>query len=100
MTVRFLDAAALEVDEAVAYYNSKHDGLGRDFATAVAAVLGRIEARPMAWLKVSSRLRRCRLSRFPYGVLYAPLPGEIIVVAVMHDRRAPMYWRDRLQELP
>jgi toxin ParE2 len=99
VTVRIIEAAELELDEAVSYYEAQRGGLGREFAQAVAQAIVRIEARPEAWLKVGTRLRRCRLVRFPYGVLYARLPTEIVIVAFMHDRRKPGYWRDRLKQI-
>jgi hypothetical protein len=34
--------------------------------------------------------------RFPYAVLYRPDPDEIVVVAVMHQRRRPGYWLGRM----
>lgn len=41
-------------------------------------------------------LRKCLLPRFPYMVIYAPLPGEVLVLAVGHQHRQPGYLRDRL----
>jgi hypothetical protein len=51
---------------------------------------------PEAWHPLTPNVRRCRLSRFPYGVLYVHEPDGIVVVAVMHMHRNPDYWRDRL----
>jgi len=34
------------------------------------------------------------LRRFPFGVVYRVLAGEIQVVAVAHHRRKPGYWAD------
>jgi plasmid stabilization system protein ParE len=40
-------------------------------------------------------IRRVLAHRFPYGVLYVPRGNSIIVLAVMHLRRQPDYWRER-----
>jgi hypothetical protein len=32
-------------------------------------------------------------------VIYAPLPGELLVLAVGHQHRRPDYWRERVLEL-
>jgi toxin ParE2 len=96
MNCRILDEAATEVDDAVAFYNGRAPGLGAEFATEVQAGIRRIEAYPLAWPKIGRRVRRYRLNRFPYGLVYAVLPGELLVVAVMHMKRKPGYWRDRL----
>ncbi len=96
MTVRFLVPAEAEVDEAVAYYNMQRDGFGRDFARAIYVGLERISEFPNAWSPFGDHLRRYRLERFPYGILYTVVAPDIVVVAVMHLHRKPDYWRDRL----
>ena len=37
----------------------------------------------------------CLSKVFPYAVLYSIEPDYILVVAVMHCRREPGYWRNR-----
>lgn len=36
------------------------------------------------------------MMRFPYGVIYATDPEEIVILAIAHMHRRPGYWRDRL----
>jgi hypothetical protein len=96
MSVVFLDPAKAELDEAVAYYDAQRTGLGDEFAAEVAAALRRIEALPGAWTPLTPNVRRCRTNRFPYGVVYTTRGDDILVIAVMHLRRKPGYWNDRL----
>jgi len=93
--VLFLEPAAREFEDAVAYYNQECPGLGFTFTAAVKETLARIVAYPEAWHALSRRTRRCRVARFPYGVVYQQRPEAILVVAVMHLRRHPACWRDR-----
>jgi toxin ParE2 len=57
----------------------------------------RIERFPEAWHPLSEGIRRCRLGRFPYGLIYAMDNSDIVVLAVAHLHRRPDYWRDRLK---
>lgn len=87
--------ARRELREAVTYYNEEKPGLGRCFALEVKSTISRIKAHPLLWTKISRRLRRCRLKKFPYSLLYY-LEGErIIIVVVMHDQRNPTHWQRR-----
>jgi hypothetical protein len=61
--------------------------------------LKRVTELPNAWHRLGPRIRRYRLKRFPYGIVYAPLPEEIAVIAVMHLHRNPGYWTKRLKQL-
>ena len=104
MTVRFLDEAAAELASAVAGYEakvlrSKSQGLGVNFAVAVRDGLARIEAYPRAWQLIGQRVRRYRLIRFPYGLVYAEVGSDIVILALMHLHRKPDYWKDRLTQI-
>lgn len=96
MKIRFLSVAQQELDEAVEYYNHEVPGLGKDFVTEIRAALERIRHFPNGWHRLSENIRRCRLRRFPYGLIYATLDQEIVIVAVAHLHRRPDYWRKRL----
>lgn len=99
MIVRFLAEAEAELDHAVADYEAHAPGLGKEFAAEVRQALSRIQDHPEAWQRLGRRVRRCLLHRFPYGLIYAPLPNEIVIVAVMHLHRKPGYWRNRLHRV-
>ncbi|TKB67812.1 MAG: type II toxin-antitoxin system RelE/ParE family toxin [Nitrospira sp.] len=96
MTAIFLPSAEEEMIAAAQYYQQQSAGLGSEFLIeverTVAAVLTYPEAAPM----VKKEIRRRLLKRFPFGVLYAVTADEVVIVAVMHLRRRPGYWEDRL----
>jgi hypothetical protein len=33
---------------------------------------------------------------FPYAIVHRDTPGRVIVVAIMHLKRQPFYWRHRI----
>ena len=70
MKVRFLSIAEQEYQDAYDYYEGVVEGLGIQFKEELVIALKRIEEFPEAWQRVSSKSRRCRLDRFPYGLVY------------------------------
>jgi plasmid stabilization system protein ParE len=96
MTYRLLPPAAREVREAARYYEEKVPGLGFDFIVELRAAIRRILAHPKAWCPLDNEFRRCRTSRFPYGVIYTIESGDILIVSVMHLHRHPETWRKNL----
>ncbi len=98
MNVRVLEIAQRELDEAVSYYNGQVAGLGDAFLLEAIAAIERIRQFPDAWHPLGENVRRCRLRRFPYGLIYHADENGVLVVAVAHTHRRPEYWRDRLME--
>lgn len=80
MSYFFHPAAEAEYLESIAYYESKRSGLG-------ATYLGEFERRP--------DVRRMRMERFPFTVLYRENANTVQVLAVAHNRRRPQYWLGR-----
>jgi len=98
MTVLFNPEAEAEFLAAVFYYEEQSPGLGEAFRTAVTEATAQVVALPFAWPVHSGRVRRCLVRRFPYGILYKAQANCIYVVAVMHLRRHPDYWKHRKNE--
>ena len=96
MSVRLLESAQVELDGAIAWYASQAPGLGDAFLIETLNTLKLIEQYPKAWHPLTQQVRRCRLRRFPYSVIYAQEGSELLVLAVAHQHRKPGYWRARL----
>ncbi len=91
----FLDPASEELVEAVAFYNERVDGLGKQLISELERTLNRIRRQPQSGRPMNSRIRRMLLSRFPYAVLYREEDKQIVIVAVMYKHRKPDYWAGR-----
>jgi plasmid stabilization system protein ParE len=95
VNVRLLAPAAAELDEARAWYAAQAPGLDRRFIHELISAGKRIVERPHAWPVLGDGVRRFRLGRFPYGLIYVVKGDEIVVLAVAHLHRKPNYWRGR-----
>ena len=95
MSFSFHPEAEEELRAAIDYYEDREAGLGYDFSLEVFTAIQNIIAQPNAWPVMEDDMRRCLVNRFPFGVLYSLEPTGVFVVAVMHQRRRPDYWRGR-----
>ena len=95
-SIVFLTAAEEEMLEASDYYEKEAVGLGRDFLAEVQHTVHAIVENPYAGRVVRQPIRRRLLRGFPFGILYRVDAHEIVVLAVMHLRRRPGYWIDRV----
>ncbi|MDR7307648.1 type II toxin-antitoxin system RelE/ParE family toxin [Rhodoferax saidenbachensis] len=96
MTVRLLAPAQAELDEAIAWYAEQAPGLGETFLIETLKAIQLIEQHPQAWHPLTMYIRRCRLRRFPYSVVYTQDGTDILVLAIAHQHRKPLYWKTRL----
>ncbi|MGZ9151241.1 MAG: type II toxin-antitoxin system RelE/ParE family toxin [Nitrospira sp.] len=96
MTAIFLLPAEEEMIAAAQYYQQQSAGLGSEFLSEVERTVAAILAYPEAAPSVKKDIRRRLLKRFPFGILYSVAADEVVIVAIMHLRRQPGYWEDRL----
>ena len=89
------DEAQAEFDAAVDWYEARA-GLGADLIAEVQAVFDRIAANPRVHQAVYQTVRRARVRRFPYLVLYEPEPSQVTVLSVFHTSRDPAEWQRRV----
>lgn len=96
MKFDFHPDALREYEDAVSYYEGRQAGLGERFILAIEDAFESIRLAPERWPVLEQDVRR-RLTRvFPYAVLYSVEEDSILVLAIMHCRRKPGYWRKRV----
>lgn len=96
-TVRFHPDARAELLAATRFYRNESVGLGRALAGEVRSALDRISEFPESGSPDREDLRKVFLDRFPFTLVYRMRGGEIEVLAVMHQRRRPGYWLNRIE---
>jgi plasmid stabilization system protein ParE len=89
-------SALMELEQSARFYEQQATGLGHDFQKEVAACLDRIRRFPKAARLVSEAVRSVRVQRFPFNLIYRLDGDRILVLAAMHYRRRPDYWKNRL----
>jgi toxin ParE1/3/4 len=100
MSIRFHKQATAELDAAGDWYESRRDGLGQSFAEEVSRSLDVIAETPVTWpiwpgTRSQVPIRRFRLPRFPFSIAFLAQGDTVIVLAVAHNRRKPLYWLHR-----
>jgi plasmid stabilization system protein ParE len=98
VSVLFHPLAERELIAAAKFYETRAPGLGADFIRQAERTLTEIVAHPdVGSLFVGTKIRRRLFQRFPFGLVYQLDPENISIIAVMHLRRRPGYWKRRLR---
>jgi toxin ParE1/3/4 len=93
--------ARAELRGAALWYDQRRIGLGDEFIAEVAAVLERIGEVADSFPKWPGTgetvppIRRAALQRFPYVIAFERNERGILVLAVAHGKRRPVYWLSR-----
>lgn len=98
--VEFRPEVALDVREAAAWYESRQEGLGREFVEEIIRAWDEISQAPLIG---SNRhtvmdIRWRYPARFPYRVIYRVNETEqsLLVIAVLHAARQERHWKERV----
>jgi len=89
-------AADAEFAEAVRYYNEVDPALGARFYREMERIIHAVCDQPDRFLPFCPPARRALSRDFPYSIIYLEEPDRVWIVAVMHAKRRPGYWRKRL----
>ncbi len=96
MSVEFIEPAAIELDDAIEYYNVQAEGLGDKFLDEVLRTIELISLFPQAFTEGTKHTRKALLRKFPYYLIYTSMKEKLYIIAVAHNNREPEYWIDRI----
>jgi plasmid stabilization system protein ParE len=77
-------------------YDEQRSGFGAGLVKEIDDVLRRIAAFPEIGPPFVEATRRVLFRTFPFALIYTIRPTELIVLALAHQRRQPLYWLDRV----
>jgi toxin ParE1/3/4 len=93
--------ARAELRSAALWYDERRPGLGDEFISEVSAALDRIGNAPQSyppWPRTRAAdpvIRKATTQRFPYVIAFEAYEQHLLVVAVAHAKRRPLYWLAR-----
>ena len=93
--IKFHPEADFEMMEAAVFYETQQQDLGKRFLSMVQESLNHIQINPNLYPVIHLDVRRCITKTFPFNVLFRINPDRIVIVAVMHQKRNPDYWKNR-----
>lgn len=90
------DDARIEYIESYAWYHERGSHIAEAFEREIEHALEALQKFPDRWPVYVGTWHRILLRRFPFGIVYGFMNNQIVVVAIMHTRRKPGYWINRI----
>jgi toxin ParE1/3/4 len=92
----FHPAADVEYTAAATYYARISPELGGRFYDEIERLIRDARRQLDRFRPFDPPARRHFSTVFPYAVIYLDQPDRVWIVAIMHCKRRPGYWRERL----
>lgn len=96
--VKYHQAAEEELLNEVAYLELRLPGLGRRFYSEVLRAERLIGRFPESAQVVLPGIRKQRLRKFPFSLIYSIDKDALLILAVAHHSRRPRYWLQRVSQ--
>jgi toxin ParE1/3/4 len=93
----FHPEASREYLEAVAYYAEIQPDLGTRFDAEIQRLVREVNSDPQRFFRFRPPAQRALSRGFPYSIVYLEEHDRVWIVAVMHAKRHPDYWRSRIE---
>ena len=91
----FHPEALTEYSEAVQYYAEQDVNLAQEFIDEVESAVYRLRDSPKLYSSIDGDIRRYLTHKFPYAILYTIETDFLLILAVMHCKQKPSYWKSR-----
>lgn len=92
----FHPEASQEYLEAIEYYAAISVDLGERCSSELQRLVDEISRDPQRFFRLHPPAQRALSPEFPYSVVYLEEANRVWIVAVMHAKRQPGYWKKRL----
>jgi plasmid stabilization system protein ParE len=97
MKIEVLPVALREMLREARWYDARAAGLGDRFSTAIRSAFLVLKEFPTAHPMIHPPYRRLIVKGFPFAVVFRIDADRIIVAAIAHLKRRPLYWLRRVK---
>lgn len=84
-----------DFENAFIYYESISSALSTNFTRMFQLAIDKLSVSPYNYLKISKKLRRISLGKFPYVLVYTIKDDVVIIAGLFHKASRPSNWRKK-----
>jgi toxin ParE1/3/4 len=95
-TLRIHEGARREAHQATVWYAERSLSSARRFRDELLAGFSSAVSFPLRYPSYLHGTRRVQLKKFPFFIVFIDWQDEVYIVAVVHAKRRPGYWKRRI----
>ena len=96
-SLKILTEASIDIKEITTWYKNISSTLASRFVSQLYDGFAKIIENPNVWFNLTKTIKRYRLPGFPYLILFFKEEDNIVVFAVIHEKRNPKNWRNKIR---
>ena len=97
LSLEFQPDARVDILDAYDWYADRNLAVADAFQDELQRAGIAIQRNPLLWGSYLFGTRRYLMKRFPYVIVYRLAESRIEIIAVVHGRRRPGFWKGRLK---
>ena len=97
LPVELLPGAKQEFDESLDWYRARSRRTADRFVEAVKRGFAQIATNPSRFATMDGVHRELSVKKFPFRIIYKEETDRVVVVAIAHAKRRPIYWKKALE---
>lgn len=94
--LEFTDEAKSDLKDATNWYKIKNNNLAVDFIVKIENCINYFKENPFISPIIYKNVRKIKIERFPYSILYIIKDEKIVIFSIMHSSRNPEIWQKRV----
>lgn len=88
-----------DIQESISWYEQQVPGLGRRFLIQLEEAKNRISANPASFSFLKDPVRKCKINKFPYLILFTIQDKAVHILGITSTRRSDAFLEKRLRFL-
>ncbi len=81
----------MELEDTKEYYRQQQENLDNEFEKSVREKIDVLVEFPLMYPKISEKLHKIVMYRFPYHIFYYVAEDIVTIVSIAHQHRKPFY---------
>ncbi len=92
---RYADGFETDLLKAIDWYYAISEKNARAFVADVETTIQTLSKNPLLFQKLTGKVRKANLAVYPYKIFFKVTKTELLIIAIVHHKRHPRYWKGR-----
>jgi hypothetical protein len=94
--LKFHKESKKDLNAILNFYKIKNVNILNQFKIELSNKIKSIKNSPQLYSKIKGNIRKCKLNKYPFNIIFVEKENIILILAIAHFKRKPYYWKKRI----